>query len=125
MSEPKATVDAGSAGPLNAGKLISPLCASNVRLKTVNHYPIIPNLYSGAADSLDTKSPATVDTLGSTEGVLEGAGSGYEPPCYTECIKASTYAADVVGIEGCDLTMDTHVTNVESVNHSEESLRKF
>lgn len=66
-----------------------------------------------------------MDTLGSTEGVLDGAGSGYEPSWYTERIKATTYTADVVGIEGCDLTVDTYVTNWESDVHNLDPPKKL
>lgn len=83
--EPKPPVDAGSAGPLNVGKLIPSLLALVVCLKTVNHFPIMSELNSGTALHYEGKLPATVDTLGTTEGVSEGKGSGSWPPCYTEC----------------------------------------
>lgn len=49
LSESKSTVDAGSTGPLNAGKLLSPLAASEVKFTTGDHYPIITTFASGAA----------------------------------------------------------------------------
>lgn len=71
----KSTVDVGSAGSLNVGKLIPSVVALNVWFKTVDHLPIMSALNSGAAGT-DLYEPATVDTFGSTEGVSEGRGSG-------------------------------------------------
>lgn len=84
-TEPKSPVDAGPAGPLNVGKLISPLVALVVKFKTVDHLPIISEFNPGTALHCDGKLPATVDTFGTTEGVSEGKGSGPRPSCYTEC----------------------------------------
>ncbi len=125
MSEPKSPVDAGSTGPFNAGKLIPALAASEVKLKTVNHYPIISIFAPGAARTDEGLLPATVDTLGSTEGVGEGTGSGYEPPCYAERRRSSPYAPDALGSEGCDFTDDPEKTNYEPLAPSEEPIPVF
>ncbi len=55
-----------------------------------------------------------MDTFGATEGVSEGAGSGYVPSCYAEWRCSSAYAADAVGSEGCDFSVDPDITNEES-----------
>lgn len=66
-----------------------------------------------------------MDTLGSTEGVVDGAGSGYEPPKYTECRCTSAYAADAVGSEGRDLKEDPEKTNEESAKPNFESVKRL
>lgn len=84
-TESKSSVDAGSAGPFNVGKLIPSVLALVVKFKTVNHLPIMSEFNSGTALHCDSKLPATVDTFGTTEGVSVGKGPGPCPSCYTEC----------------------------------------
>lgn len=68
-SESKLTVDAVSAGPLLVGKLSSTVVTSVVKLKTVDHLPIMSAFNSGAA-AVGDYCHITVDAFGSTFGVL-------------------------------------------------------
>lgn len=91
-------------------------------MKTGDHYPIISLFNPGAALTGEGNLPATVDTLGPTEGVSDGAGSGYEPPKYAECRCSPTYTADASGPEGRDLKEDPKCTNEESAKPNFESV---
>lgn len=80
-SESKIAVDAGSTGHFSVGKLSSALVSLVVKFKAVDHLPMMSILYSGAALTVGMM-PIAVDAFGSTLGVSEGRGSGYEPSWY-------------------------------------------
>lgn len=67
-SESKMAVDTGSTGHFSVGKLSSALVSLVVKLKAVDHLPIISILYSGAALSVGIM-PIAVDAFGPTFGV--------------------------------------------------------
>lgn len=129
----------GTAGSLNAGKLITPNVSMCNNASVENHLPVITELNIGTALSLDKCSFASVesayiektafviaipaDTVGTAKGVLEGEGSGNKPSVNTCEVDVTREAAcvpeddDTAYANGkADLVDDTDMTNIESTS---------
>ncbi len=76
----------------------------------------------GTAGHCDNYLPASVDTLGTTEGVVEGCGSGSRPSRYTEW-NLSSSPSTFVDIE--DTWWEHDTSSGESKKHNFDSSDKY